>query len=249
MYISNENYSNEYLKTSEITDLEKYIWHFTKNWCNIYDVYDKKGKLSIQIVGETIVYDNIKCNYKNKIEDKEEAQKFYKLLKALYILATEIPHHYHFDVKINRYGALEFKCEDKKLNYDNMFQMLTNDYIKAKNKTIDLENERLNLEKEIEELKVISIQKDQEYLSKEKQIATYLECRKTFIGRVKYFFKSKRKNKNEIKEVLKEEKKEAIQKQEKLKINNKEFYTIEDVVRDNTKWCKKFNNGCKSIKK
>ena len=40
----------------------------------------KNGNLSMQIVGETIVYDNIKCVYKNKLDNKEEAVKFYKLL-------------------------------------------------------------------------------------------------------------------------------------------------------------------------
>jgi len=83
-----ENYSNEYLKTSEILDLQKYITYFTKSWCNIYELYDKKKKVTMQIVGETVVYENIKCLYKNKLEDKEEAVSFYKLLKAMFILAT-----------------------------------------------------------------------------------------------------------------------------------------------------------------
>ena len=32
-----------------------------------------------------------------------------------------------------------------------------------------------------------------EYIAKEKQIVTYLECKKTFFGKVSYFFKYKKK--------------------------------------------------------
>ena len=127
-----ENYSEQYVKNSEISDLEKYIWFFTKEWPNIYEVYNKKGELSIQIVGKTIVYNNIKSDYKVKLENKEEALKFYKLLKALFILETELPHYYEFIVKINQYGGLDFRYEQKKITYDNMLDILSNEYLKAK---------------------------------------------------------------------------------------------------------------------
>ena len=34
-----------------------------------------------------------------------------------------------------------------------------------------------------------SVKLEKEYLEKEKTISTYLECKKTFFGKVKYFFK------------------------------------------------------------
>ena len=51
--IRNIGYSNEYLKKSEFEDLGNYLWLFTKDWPLIYEVYDKKDTLSIQIIGET----------------------------------------------------------------------------------------------------------------------------------------------------------------------------------------------------
>ena len=51
--IRNVGYSNTYLKKSEFEDLENYLWLFTKDWPLIYEVYDKKDNLSIQIIGET----------------------------------------------------------------------------------------------------------------------------------------------------------------------------------------------------
>ena len=38
--------------------------------------------MSIQIIGKTKVYDNIQSDYKIVLNDKEEAQKQYKLIKA-----------------------------------------------------------------------------------------------------------------------------------------------------------------------
>ena len=38
--ISHMEYSNKLLKKSEIADLENYLWLFTKEWPNIYEVYN-----------------------------------------------------------------------------------------------------------------------------------------------------------------------------------------------------------------
>lgn len=81
------NYSEQYLNVNEIADLENYLWLFTKDWALTFDVYDTKNALSLQIVGETFVYDKVKSNYKIKLKNSEEAIKFYKLLKALFLFA------------------------------------------------------------------------------------------------------------------------------------------------------------------
>ena len=228
-----ENYSEQYVKNSEISDLEKYIWFFTKEWPNIYEVYNKKGELSIQIVGKTIVYNNIKSDYKVKLENKEEALKFYKLLKALFILETELPHYYEFIVKINQYGGLDFRYEQKKITYDNMLDILSNEYLKAKDEIVKLEEAKTNLEEQKEKLKIISNKKGQEYLAKEKQIATYLEYKKTFFGRVKYFFKAKKMKKEVTKIEETEEVGEPEKRTETVKTQfiTKDYYTIDDIVK------------------
>lgn len=227
-----ENYSEKYLKKSEISDIEQYLWFFTKNLPNVYEVYDKKGDLTLYIVGDTIVYDGITSSYRNKFKTKEEAVKFHKLLKALFILGTELSHHYKFIAKINRYGSIEFEYKRKKINYDNMFDVLNDEYINAKKAIIKLSAERLELEKELEKQKKISANKDEEYLRKEKQIATYLECRRTFFGRVKYFFTAKKMKKKQVVELSENEiqEEESNIQQEERKFVNKEYYTIADIV-------------------
>ena len=74
------NYSGEFLKKSEIADIENYLWLFTKSWPNVYEVYDKDGNMSIEIIGATNAYKSIKSGYKIVINTKEEALQYYKEL-------------------------------------------------------------------------------------------------------------------------------------------------------------------------
>lgn len=233
--ISYENYSNEFLKNGEISDIEKYLWFFTKNWSKVYEVYDKDNNLSLHIVGETLLYENIKCIYKNKLNNKEDALKFYKFLKAMFILNTELPNHYKFQVSLNRFGSLEFKYLNRKITYDNMFNLLTNNYEDARKDIIFLEKQKRNLKDEVIELKELSTKYDEEYLLKEKEIATYLECRKTFFGKVKYFFKLKKKRniKNDSenkgnKDIARRNDSSDIE--DTIKFTIKDFYTVDDIV-------------------
>ncbi len=48
--ISHLDYSKRYFTKSQIEDIEKYIWQFTKNWPLLYEVYDKEENVSFQIV-------------------------------------------------------------------------------------------------------------------------------------------------------------------------------------------------------
>lgn len=229
-----ENYSNKFLKNSEIQDVEKYINFFTKEWPNIYEVYDINGNMSIQITGNAVVYESLISVYKSKLESKEEALKFYKFLKGMFILSTELQHHYKFTVKIDKNGALGFSLNNKEITYENMFTMLTENYKEAVDEISSLKKEKNDLEIKTEKLNIILEKKDREYLSKEKQIATYLECKKTFLGKVKYFFKLKKKKKQDIEEPENVETKEEEKRKEKISCSNfviREFYTIEDIVK------------------
>src|SRR5699024_4503983 len=77
----------------------------------------------------------------------------------------------------------------------------------------------------------------QEYMLRQRQIATFLECKKTFFGRVKYFFKKKKEVKVEAKPTIKIEREQQIQKDETLEAlyELKSQYTIEDLINICTK--------------
>lgn len=192
--IRNVNYSNNYLKKSEFEDLENYLWLFTKDWPLVYEVYDKEENLSIRIIGETEVYGRIKSQYRIRLENRNEAIKFYKLLKALYILQTELPNYFNIGTDINKKGAIDFYHNDTILTYEDLSQWIKEEYNIAVKR---IEEEKDILNKNTQKLKSLKTEVDNqeiEYLAKEKQISTFLECKKTFFGRVKYYFKYSKKN-------------------------------------------------------
>jgi len=241
--IRNVTYSNTYYKKSEFEDLENYLWLFTKDWPLIYEVYDKSGKLSIHIVGETEVYGKIRSPYKIKISSLVEATQFYKLLKAMFILQTELPHYFEFTTNITKGGELEFYNNDYKLEYENIAEWINDEY------EVGIEKQELIGElleenkKKLDNLKIIAASQEIEYLEKEKQISTFLECKKTFFGKFKYYFKYSKKNKKQtMKDNMLEEKEEenitedstSENKQEKdqnaKKMTKKENYTLEELI-------------------
>lgn len=244
--IGNIEYSREYLTKDEASDIEKYLWLFTKDWPNIYEVYDKKDNVSIQIVGNTVVYEKINSFYKIKLKDKEEVLKFYKLIKALFILQTELPHYYKFEVKIASNGGLDFLYNTKIINYENLSKIIQEEYEAACENIKLLNKQEQNKNEELEVLKILSAQKDSEYIQKEKQIATFLECKKSFLGKVRYFFRGKKKKQveNEVKVEItskEDEKTEFVNSEEEEK---KEYYTIEDLL----KLCKKLDELDNKVK-
>ena len=129
--ISYVDYSTKILKKSEIRDLENYLWLFTKDYPSIYEVYDREGQETLQVVGESQIYGKIKTLYKVIFEDSKEAAKYYKLLKALFILQTELPHYYKFDTNIDSEGTLEMYYDDTKIEYETLAEFVLEQYKKS----------------------------------------------------------------------------------------------------------------------
>ena len=237
--ISSIKYSSKYLKKSEFEDLENYLWLFTKDWPLIYEVYNKKDELSIQIIGEANVYDKIKTTYKVELNSEDEATEFYKLLKALFILQTEIPNYFDFKVSINEKGRLEFYLDNQKIEYKHMVEFLREQYKIGLKIRKEIKNKIRAYNKKLKKLQELSAEQEIEYLAKEKQISTFLECKKTFFGKVKYYFKYSKKSNKTIKQDIEEETEEVENnqlekkpeiKKEKKKIPIKKVYTLEEII-------------------
>lgn len=239
--ISYAEYSNELLKNSEIKDIENYLWLFTKDYPLIYEVYDKKDKVSVQIIGETEVYDKLKTMYKVVLPDKKEAMKFYKLLKALFILQTELPNYYEFKTNINKDGKLEFYLDSVAIEYEMLPEFIEEQIIKVislKSKIID---EQFELDEKLSRLKKEEEILQKEYFAKEKQISTYLECKKSFFGKVKYFFKyGKKKQKENIIETVDEEEAKIHVEKEKYRPKEKN-HTLDELVESYKEYGEKEN--------
>ena len=240
--INSVSYTENYLSRDQIIDIENYLWLFTKNWALVFDVFDSDNCLTTQIVGDTFVYDDVKSTYKIVISSKEEALKFYKLLKALFIMQTEVKDHFKFDTKIDSNNSLELYLGQVRLTYDMLTEFIKNEVESAKQE-IDLQNERITtVEKELGNVKIAVRKNEEEYLSKQREISTYLEYKKTFFGKVKYFFKPKKKaaeKEEKTKKKIEKEVEDFVDANKDKFIDNKtievdfkekNFYTIEDLV-------------------
>ena len=240
--ICNADYSRDLLNKTEIQSLENYLWTFTKDWPSIYEVYDKNDKVSLQIIGETEIYGKIKSQYKVKLSNKIEATKFFKLAKALFILQSELPNYYKFTTQISKDGELEFCYNNDLLKYDDLSDWLNDEYKRLLEIEKQTSKENSEIQINLNKLKKQAQELEEEYLSKEKQISTYLECKKTFFGKVKYFFKysgkkSKHKQEknediNNIEQISKDENEEKLKKQ----------YTLDEIVQKGKKVHEQENN-------
>ena len=222
--ISNIQYSNNYLKRTQFAEIENYLWIFTKDWPLIYEVYDKKEELSIHIVGETNIYENVKSPYKIKLKSPTDANKFYKLIKALFILHTELPDYFEFSTNINDEGSLELCLGNEKVEYENMTVFIREQYKRGLLSKRETNRRIKEYSNKLEKLKQIVSMQEIEYLAKEKQISTFLECKKSFFGKFKYYFKYNKKN---------NKKKEEDYSYENLKIEN-QYIELENIENNKT---------------
>lgn len=228
--ISHLDYSRRYFTKSQVADIEKYIWQFTKDWPLVYEVYDKNDNMKFQIVGNTEVYEKINSTYKISLESSEEATRFYKLIKALFILETEFPSRYKFEAQIAENGGLEFVYDFKIIEYENLTKFIKDEFLRNRHKSETLNEEIVKLNSKLEELKLVEKDKQEEYRMRQKQITLYLECKKSFFGRIKYYFKGKKEYKG-IKNTI--EVTNSVVENEELQDNiydTKEYYTLDDLV-------------------
>lgn len=244
--ISNIDYSRGLLSKSEIEDIENYLWLFTKDWPTIYEVHDKTDKISMQIIGETEIYEKIKTPYKIVLNNKENTNEFYKLLKAIFILKTELPQYYDFETGINSNGELEFYYNSKKIEYYALPQFINQEYKMLVTKEINIENEQEIFKEKLQKLQIEATLLEADYISKEKQISTYLECKKSFLGKVKYFIKYGKKNKKskgaEIEQeenTFTEEITEIVTTKTEITEKESNQYTLEELINRYKEYAKK----------
>ena len=239
--ITHMEYSGNLYTSLQITDLENYLWYFTKEWPTIFEVFDKRGNSTIKIVGKAKVYDNIVSDYIMEFKDKDSCIEKYKLLKALFLLSTSFPNDYTFKTAIGEEGELEFKYNGQFIKYENLPEFIKE---QAKEKTEEIKTtikEKAKKEALLKKLKKKIEEQNAEYLEKQKQISTFLECKKTFFGKVKYFFNGRKKKEvvSIKRRVKNEEEQEEVQAPQKEIVTyefvEKKIYTIEDIIEIVTK--------------
>lgn len=233
--ICDEEYSDNYLSKGQLADIENYLWFFTKKWPSIYEVCDKENNKTIQIIGKTNIYQGVESSYKIIIENKTEAEDKYKLMKALFIIASDLKFLYNFECSIDEKGYLKFLFEEDEIEFKDLEQFLKEQVDKKLDETEDIIEKTKELEERLIDLRQENEKKNQEYTNKEKQIVMFLQCKKTFIGRFKYFFKTKKSKKKITLKGVEDLPRiidfvEDEENNEDFVFEEKERYTIEDLL-------------------
>ena len=146
-----------------------------------------------------------------------------------------------------RTGGLEFLSGSKLIDYDSLSKFIKEEFLKNKLSSEELNEKIVELNSRLEELKLIEKNKEEEYAIRQKQIAIYLECKKSFFGRIRYYFKKKKdiKESKEDKEQVQKIEEENVD-SEQLIYETREYYTIENLI-DITKILDRIENQIKNV--
>lgn len=219
--INKLDYREKILTRAEINDIENYLWLFTNDWPNIYEVCQNE----LYIVGKAKVKDIFETYYRNVFKSKNEAKEFYMLLKALFVLTTETNYQYNFKPHINSNGELELKYNEDIINITNISAFIDKQVENKKKMKAELENEIKRNSKILEELKEYIKEQNNIYVMQEKQIVMFLECRKSFFKKISYYFKVKKFVMPKIKTKIEEN-----VNQNKIDIEISSSYNIQDLI-------------------
>ena len=155
-------------------------------------------------------------------------------------MSTAFPDDFDFKTNIDEEGSLQFcyqtSIEKKIIDYNELTSFIQYE-ANQKKMLINLEEKKIQeLQNKLQEIKEEVEKQTNEYLSKQRQISTFLECKKSFFGKVKYYFSSRKrelkpikKNEEKVKEKNKKEEK-SVQQTSELK-----QFTIEDLIEICTK--------------
>ena len=224
--ICNLDYESSLIESSKINNLENYLYYFTNNWPSIYEVHKNKRKY-IDIVGKIEIYEGITSDYKLHFENKEEIDDFYELIKALFDLQTELSNYFKFEIILDENAKIHFYYKDNEITSSSLKVFYADEIQKAVENIEKIGKTQKDLNTELNKLKSEEKKLNADLLNKQRQISTFLECKKTFFGRVKYFFKYNKKKKQANEEVVLEE----VQKVEETKKEKHVYYDeIEDLI-------------------
>ena len=128
------------------------------------------------------------------------------------------------------------------MEYDKLSEWLNIEYKNLLELEKNVTEENGGIQGKLRKLKRQSQELEIEYLNKEKKISTFLECKKTFLGKVKYFFKYSGKKSKQKEIIIDEEKEEILEIKEKIDEKIKMQYTLDELIQKGKDASERENN-------
>lgn len=190
--ICREDISEKLMPIKQLDDMENYIWAFTREWPQTYEVYEDENP-KIYITGIARVQEGLESKYRITINDQKDAEEQYNLLKAIFILTTETKYYYNFNPQIDKKGHLVLAYENKEITLENMQEFVSEETKKQQQIDAELNIDIVKEQKKLDRLKELVKRQKEIYAKQEKQIVMFMECKKSFFKKMKYFFKNNKK--------------------------------------------------------
>ena len=231
--ICQESYDETQFNTKQIDDLENYIWSFTKQWAQTFEVDDGNGK-KLYIIGKTKILNNLDTKYRIVIDGQEKLENEYTLFKALFILSTETSYLYRPKTQINKNGELILTYNDKEITIDNLHNFITSETAKQQNEKYILRKEIEKDKEKLKSLREIIDKQNVVYSNQEKQIVMFMNCKKSFFKRVRYFFSSNKKFTIDNRKVMNSLKAQIVLATGNLRDDGQETKKTEEILEDSS---------------
>lgn len=222
IYMYANNYS--YLSTEMISELENKLWYFTDNWPITYEMYDSKGSFKMAIVGKTKIYNDLLSLYKVEISNKEEAEKYFKYVKALFEIDQGTKGYISFKPYITNSGSLKFKRDNIVIEFEDIANILSVEYEKIFADLLKYSKENYKKEEKIGKLKKEKEEKEENLENIQNEVILFNTTTRSFFGKIRYFFK-----KNPIEELSNNNSRKEKQEKENKEENSKTQKDLEKV--------------------
>ncbi len=230
IYMYASNYS--YLSTEMKSELENNLWYFTDNWPITYEMYDSKHNFKMVIVGKSKIYNDLLSLYKVEFSNKEEAEKYFKYVKALFEIDQGTKGYISFKPYITNSGSLKFKRDNIVIEFEDIANILSVEYEKIFSDLLKYSKENCKKEEKVERLKIEKEEKEEKLENIQNEVILFNTTTRSFFGKIRYFFKKspiEELSNNSRKENQEKENKEENSKAQKDLEKDKENEKIKEV--------------------
>lgn len=230
IYMYASNYS--YLSTEMKSELENNLWYFTDNWPITYEMYDSKHNFKMVIVGKSKIYNDLLSLYKVEFSNKEEAEKYFKYVKALFEIDQGTKRYISFRPYITNSGSLKFKRDNIVIEFEDIANILSVEYEKIFSDLLKYSKENCKKEEKVERLKIEKEEKEEKLENIQNEVILFNTTTRSFFGKIRYFFKKspiEELSNNSRKENQEKENKEENSKAQKDLEKDKENEKIKEV--------------------
>ena len=220
--IANLEYSENFLYKEEIQELEDILWYSTKSWPITYELYNNKNEYSLEIVGNFEIYNGLTSIYRISLKNKNKAAEYLKLAKALMTLEKDTNKYLKFQTIISEKDGLEFKYNDNNIILKDIPDFLLVNYVKLYEETMIYIDENMAKELKFKRLTEEKLKKEEKLNDLQNYITTFLDSKKTFFGKFRYFL-----GKDPLKQ-LEQKEKELENKKKKGDISEKNNISLDE---------------------